>query len=387
MSLFTVTLVRPFASHNYSHVFDQEEFIREFPGSLFELVLSNTPDNIIPIDQPMVTPEVLQLLSTILAMRDYPYIPDSMKKPLDYLGIDIPNVVYDPKYDHFRTAHPLFNLKTGLSNAYGEILTNGFPELLRHLLGSTESRDEDEFKWVQSALYGHRYSSEEEQMLLCLLQGRPEILRKILTNPIHTTWCQSIHPLMTEYFTQVAKRGYVHLFDWLMKNLRQIRYNVVYGSHVLRSIRADPEHIQEYIEMLQYLNDLPKDRVEPNDRHLITTAIGLHTGTLETPLPKSIFKDLNIDTGYTLALICVGVGQYDLFHTIFQELDDHPDRNTVPSPAVQFFEDIIHCTFLTRDGLIAMSNYMNTGQIRKYAQKLRAYRSWDLGNLLEAQLN
>lgn len=102
MSFFTIYL--PIYSHRVRY--DYEKFTRMFPESLITAALQSGEEEI-PLDNPLVTPGVLEVISQILKTKKYTYISDPlMKKRLDYLSIDLPEMVYDSKYIGFTRVFP-----------------------------------------------------------------------------------------------------------------------------------------------------------------------------------------------------------------------------------------------------------------------------------------
>ncbi len=84
---FTVTLPR----YDYTGTFDYDRFLHRYPNSLIALALQSG-ENVIELENPRVTPQVLRLLSTVLDTDHYPYISDpTVKVALDYL--DEPTLV------------------------------------------------------------------------------------------------------------------------------------------------------------------------------------------------------------------------------------------------------------------------------------------------------
>ena len=91
--MFTITL----PEYSYTHTYDQRQFMERFPGSMITSALQSQESEI-PISNPAVTPAVLSILDHILKDETYPYVSIELRKALDYLCIDIPEVVSDPRY-------------------------------------------------------------------------------------------------------------------------------------------------------------------------------------------------------------------------------------------------------------------------------------------------
>lgn len=126
------------------------------PDSLFTRTLDLTGEKEIPLDSPMVTPGILRLLQYISNTGDIPYISDpNIKRVLDYLGIDLPEVVYTPGYERFKQIYP--NITTiDWNKEYKHILAMAVqtetPLLAQYLFNHTspEVHQADEFQSIQS---------------------------------------------------------------------------------------------------------------------------------------------------------------------------------------------------------------------------------------------
>ena len=67
--MFTVTLPK----YNYVESYDRAEFTSLFPNSLITLALQSG-ENDIPLENSLVTPDILQALSYITTRREYPIL-------------------------------------------------------------------------------------------------------------------------------------------------------------------------------------------------------------------------------------------------------------------------------------------------------------------------
>ena len=70
METFTVSLPR----YDITIPFDYMAFTKKFPDSLITLALQSGESDV-PLDNPLVTPQVLNLLQEILTTGKYPYVP------------------------------------------------------------------------------------------------------------------------------------------------------------------------------------------------------------------------------------------------------------------------------------------------------------------------
>ena len=89
----------------YSISYDKSKFINTFPNSMITLALQSDEKEI-PLSHPLVTKDILEFLREIMEGRDYPLLSGSVRKSLDYLGIDLPEFIYDPEYPKFTTDNP-----------------------------------------------------------------------------------------------------------------------------------------------------------------------------------------------------------------------------------------------------------------------------------------
>ena len=101
----------------------------------------------------MVTPDILKLLDEIIRTQDYTYvgIPNA-KRALDYLGIDLPDMVYNPKYQDFRKRYPYITLDNidKIYNYYQSLTTARemqFPELAQYVLQHSNPDEHIEANW------------------------------------------------------------------------------------------------------------------------------------------------------------------------------------------------------------------------------------------------
>lgn len=99
MESFTVSIP------GYRITYEYKSFHARFPESMIMAALQSGESEV-PLSNPIITPEVLRLLQAILSADKHPYIDITFRKALDYLGIDVPPVVYDPKYKEFLQIHP-----------------------------------------------------------------------------------------------------------------------------------------------------------------------------------------------------------------------------------------------------------------------------------------
>lgn len=252
METFTVTL----PEYKFTIRFNTQDFVRLFPGSLIALALQSG-ENDIPLSNTMVTSEILQLLSQILTTQDYPYVSiPNAKQILDYLGIDLPEFVYDSKYGMFRRDNPGFSMPM-LDEWYTPILRysidTDFSELARYVLDHTdlELHQEDDIKLVQTNTKEGPYVSGGDHIL-----------------PIIVTQRKLLPKIVTKYLVaNVAERGYIELFDLIQGDTTDLRTPLSESIILIASsgISIDPEHFTEHVEMINHIRINYKDKLNTTD--------------------------------------------------------------------------------------------------------------------------
>lgn len=242
MSTFIVSL----PNYDYSQPFNTEAFIRLFPGSLITLALQSG-EQVIPLENPAVTPEILQLLLGIITTQDIPYISTpGVKKALDYLGIDLPEFVYNPLYARLRQQHPNFTLSK-VDEYYRELMIysidRDLPELAQYILDNTGAelhRDEDN-KLISYYIWDAKHAGRP-----AYIEGADHILPLIVR--------ERKTPSMQYHAIGAVSNGYIQLVDLI--NAQD------YGSSVVTSafggITDDPEHYEKHIAMVEHVQGLPE---------------------------------------------------------------------------------------------------------------------------------
>lgn len=190
MSEFTVYLPR----YNYRIIYNYDDFTQSYPNSLITLALQSG-ENEIPIENPLVTPEILQLLQDVMTTDQYPYISNlNVMKILDYLGIDFPKAVYDSRYETLLNTYPNLDWNNKYFRILQYAIDNNFPELASYLFSMT---DPDKHKDDDSALLNFIIfmqsglaSPEKEEIGVMLLQERKAVIteeRKYVAYKGYTT--------------------------------------------------------------------------------------------------------------------------------------------------------------------------------------------------------
>lgn len=272
MNTFTVTLT----SHNYSISFPTEEFIKSFPNSLITLALQSKEKDI-PIENPIVTSDILEHLLYIIKHQDYPYIDvpnavrssesyHSVRKILDYLGIDLPDFIYTFKYEQWRRLNPDFTFRD-LDKFYYSIMRYcidvNCPDLANYVIDHTSDRNlEDDVKIIQEYIltgpsYDHLPYTEGVDTILPILIRKKQLIPKIYNDRL---------------LRRIASLGYIQLLDELYpyaskESKSEILYNAINGIH------SDPVHLTEHIRMIYHIADRYWNDIYQHDFQLINSVI------------------------------------------------------------------------------------------------------------------
>lgn len=254
MSTFTVSLPQYGAKES----FDTERFIQLFPNSVIALALQSG-ENDVPLENSLVTPSILELLQEIVTTGRYRYISDpsrQIRRALDYLNIDLPEPIFDPKYEQFQERLPLFNLNdfTDYAHYLGVAVREKFPELAKYLFAHTEPRAED-FLSFRSTLKSLQISPDEVSILLMILRTRdivPRINRYAETFQ-EKLWDQIIQagePDLFEEYIQAFPESpeKFNLVTKLLNRMRNSPYNYIRNFDLLSKVGpylATPRQLEE----------------------------------------------------------------------------------------------------------------------------------------------
>ena len=154
MEMFTISL----PSYDFSLSFDYMRFTQRFPDSFITRALDLTHETDISLSNSIITPEVLRLLQQILSTGEYPYVPDihhQIRTALDYLIIDLPDIIFYPQYQQLLNEYPEFVSQEELDNPdnYQTLLHIArelqFPELATYLFDHTNPDDYKLDDWLE----------------------------------------------------------------------------------------------------------------------------------------------------------------------------------------------------------------------------------------------
>ena len=256
---FTITLT------TYNHVapFDLSEFTQLYPDSMITTVITESKEENIEITNPLVTPQILQLLQEIITTRKYPYVNDTnhpVRKALRYLCIVLPDFIYDPSYEEYLkdSSKPnLFGLGD-LNLNYETILNRArnvnFPALAKYLFQQTKADlyQGMDHKMFMDILESPIYSSSDQE-IACLILTQRQIQPVIEYN---TPTDITLSPHIQDLTNRIILKAYINLFHiWWEKYSRVAVYRM---PAIFQRIGMDPEHIRQYAEMNQsIIHNLP----------------------------------------------------------------------------------------------------------------------------------
>ena len=215
-----------------------------FPDSLITTTLNLTHELDIPLDNSLVTPDILQLLEYVVTNKDYPYIPDpKVGVSLDYLGIDFPDIVYDPRYIPFREAFPDLdwnNLDQNYDRIMEYAVNNNFPELSQYLLEHSHPEEHTSYnEQVFTDIIDSRNKPLSIATLLVPHIDVPEVLRRYVE-------FYALYVLIATGYLPLIQAVAQYYPEWI----RSMSYVI---PEIAERFLEDPIHITDYMEMIQVL--------------------------------------------------------------------------------------------------------------------------------------
>lgn len=361
--VMTITLPK---YENFSESYDLTEFANVFPDSFIVADAMSNPD--ITIENPLVTPEVLDILQYILTQRDYPYIPMRIKTALEYLQVQVPSIVYDPRYDSFRKEYPNLHLldQDDLEANYLLILQEArdlhFPELAMYLLDHLVN-PEDQYQLFNDILrvFPPVHSETDEQIALAILQANPVFLSS------------------GGFIDQAVRKGYLNLVKYLLEQdpkyiprLRDIR-------SLITNIGWDPVHFNEYATMIRF-TDSYYPRVSSYDinKSLINLFNNIYGGQSRglTKLLRTVAPHLSVEKYRGLLWSAVITGHISNFYTILDTAKDHQMEDEVLSDFLLSYikyPDTVDMEILRRIGDRLITRYQNRVALEMAVDRLRDY--------------
>ena len=371
--------------NEYQQQFNTMEFLQMFPGSLPALTLQSG-ENEVPLENPLVTPNVLQLLQDVITTQSYPYIGDvKIQRALDYLGIDFPEFVYDPRYGDLLKMIPDLDWNRDYYPILKYAVDQNFLSLAQYLFSmiSPEEHLKDDFKIVNYILglpvdelkyiYG-RYipsTNEREEILLMLLQDR-----KVPVNP------KSI-------YQSVSNHGYVNVLKYL-NDVAPSQDYVVYLPYILRWIGSYPENFNRLAETIYYLGDLiPMYAGQPlmqQSTRVYTIFNDVYTGNLDDLKQQYLGNEYPFifdlrDLSQALLLTALFTRHYDVFNYLMEQLETIENIGPFKGSqrareayvySVNAFTDTYfnHPELITRENLKVVRPYIIPGKVPTYINQL-----------------
>lgn len=183
MQEFTVSL----PTYNTIIPFDRETFATMFPNSLITVTLHMCKGNDVPLENPSVTPYVLQLLKDICITGRYTAVDTEYKKAFDYLNIDLPEPVYYPQYTELLENTPDFNINDFKDYRMYLRIAEGlkFPELAKYLFDHTDpvAHRQEDYNEFMHCTEPSMIPRDPSKITIMLLTKR-QVLQSVPSHPI-----------------------------------------------------------------------------------------------------------------------------------------------------------------------------------------------------------
>lgn len=325
--------------------YSRDEFTKEFPESMPISLLEITQDTEIPITHPMITEEVLVLLQFILKEKRYPPVPFELKKQLDYLGIDLPEYVYDPSYPKWIKEHPYINLydfKADGTHSYSMLLSMSrgeeFPPFTRYIFAHTSPKDhqeEDRELFIDIMASEDGYSETDEAIGVDLLMRSDYIINNINDPGIAD---------------QCTRLGYLDILKIIAKH-EPLRFWMFQVRNILLQIESRPVHTPRYIQVLEYMKEHMKDQKDQIIQMILSKVPNLIHRVIYENIHQIYMEKEQI---IGLMWICNYHGDPDLF-TDFLTLVEHGDINyedTGDNIFVSMFKAYMSHPGLVKEGIL-----------------------------------
>lgn len=328
--------------HKAEVVFPYGSFTKLFKDSVITLALQSGED-IIPLDHPLATPDILQILSAIIETGgDYQYTLPEHKKAFDYLSIDLPEMVYDPKYLQFRDKYKVYDFKlTRLDQLYRVVLqesfTLQFPDLAKYVIDHTDGTEHygHDIGLISSHLRPGSYSETEESILIHLITSR-DLYTDLSKDILHV----------------IAGRGYIRLFEAVNKYF--VDYDLVI-MEALASINNDPEHYDKYLQMITYLDKHHHEHLSGGDISMLISIQVIMQG-LSSP---SMLSSNYIPSLLYLSVLKGNPEQFDTAYSIGNNSFGGPFIDANRKFRESYFS---HPSLITLDGLLMVLKNMSSEQ-------------------------
>lgn len=375
------------SKYNYRVKYDSSEFALVFPESLITAALQSNEEEI-PLDNPLVTPATLDVLSQILETKKYTYISDPlMKKRLDYLGIDVPEMVYDPKYveftrafpdvewDHIDSNYPDGDIKYVIFGMYSDILDyvikHEYWTLAQHLFNHTNPQlhlRADGF-FVNGIVDLGSPTPARTSMILTVLKTRG---------------------IVKDYFSMVgvAVSGYLEVMKYIHETWPSVGIN--YIDLTVKNIARHMDNFSYIVPTLEYIRSLiPNPAIIEGDIESLKTYrifMDVYTGN-EEDLPIALE-----DVARTFYGNIDSIATSLLFTAI---LTDHANLIPLVLDSVESYRLDVHMkyfmrVYMARQDLITVKDfriivrYLSMELVKKYIDVVQLKNRPDLYEVLKA---
>ena len=291
--------------YKYTQMYDLEAFMSMFPDSLITRTYEVTHDTTIPIDNPLVTPDILRLLDEIIRTKDYPYVDiPNAKRALDYLGIDLPDVVYNSKYQDFRKRYPYITLDNidKIHNYYQSLTTARemqFPELAQYLL---QHSNPDEHIEANSQVFLDIINTKDVNPsfidIASMIMNLPSIQNKIREEYQEQVDYRDIKDI-NDIVDTIVDQGYSKMLQAYLNALLDPSSYLIDNLmlRVIDNIIINPSHFADYIQMLISLSPyLSNPEIQLRSRYLYQAFSDVYSGDVKsaTKSLSNLGRDIDI---------------------------------------------------------------------------------------------
>lgn len=311
------TLVLPL--HKYRKNFDTTQFTETFPESMVSLALQSG-ETIVELDHPIVTPEVIDLLYTIVstsqypiptgirqvASPTYPYVDPKLKKELDYLGIDLPAMVYNPKYRQIEGSD-LKKVDVSYDTWLAWARKLHFPELAHYIFSVTspDRHSGTDFHEFMSILRDDKSCEEDIQIAVMLLRDR-----NVRESAPDDDRAQNCHD--STMFSRIMEKESPDLYISYFRKYPQAvdRWSMVWSMlHWMYSGSEYALYEQVLLQLGSYI------RPDMKEYPLYQLFLAVVHGDLELVrkyLPALGHLEIYVHQGYTLTILALRHHHYDV---------------------------------------------------------------------------
>lgn len=304
MSKVFVVSLEPCASYE----FDANQFKETYPESMITATLNLTGERKIPLSNPIVTREILQILTEYMTTHDFPYIEPCHRKGLDYLGIDFPEFVYSPLYDS--PDMPVVNSKT-LDDQYPVLMKCAqfpvFPELITYLIRHSNHPETDRSLFNNLLNESLPVSRVKEEILIELIGHRGNVIGSDRSDSALTVMGILGYNKLFRIYEPYVKAYSRYTVHFVMTAIHQYPSRCASILDILMCLDGKREkHTRDYTQLLDMFRAIIKD--EP--------IIDLPYDTIDAEMFTSLLH------------ICLHLGRYNQFKYLCR-LSDYDVRQGI----------------------------------------------------------